>query len=425
MSFASPVYVIDGMRTPFIKEKKKYGPWSASDLAVQCSNQLLNKLQFSPHLIDEVIAGCVIPSEDEANIARIIALRLGAKESTPAYTVARNCASGMQAVHSACQSIASGSAHCVLAVGTEAMSRAPFIYNETAYHALIASKDPISLLKNLVTKRPNFFKPIVALKHGLTDPLYRMMMGQTAEEIAYNFGISREQMDEFSVQSHQKAHQAWEDQVYSEVCPLFDYQNAKVVVRDDGIRSESSVEKLSKLKGVFEKFGNITVGNSSQVTDGAGVLLLASEHMVKKHRLEPLGQITAQAWTGCQPQMMGLGPVQAMAKIMLSQKLTCEDIDFFEINEAFAAQVIGCLQCFSDKDKAKSFGKIDHDFGSICPTKLNIHGGSVALGHPVGASGVRIILRSLYQLKEHNKKKALASLCIGGGQGGATLVEAV
>lgn len=425
MSFISPVYVVDGARTPFLKERKKYGPWTASDLAIQCSNHLLNKLQLDASIIDEVVTGCAMPNEDEANIAKIIAIRLGCHEDTPAYTVMRNCASGMQAVHSACESIMTGRSHCVLAVGTEAMSRAPLFYNETAYHWFATGRTGFDKLKNLFKMRPNFFDPIIALKHGLTDPLYHMMMGQTAEEIAYNFGISKTQMNEFSVNSHKKAHQAWQDNIFTEVAPLMDYKNGKVVTEDDGIRAESTVEKLNKLKPVFEKYGNITVGNSSQVTDGAGALLLVSEHMVEKYKLEPLGKITAQAWTGCAPQMMGLGPVRSMAKVMMDKNLTCDDIDFFELNEAFAAQVIGCIQCFDDPAKAKAFCHMEQEFGKIDESKVNIHGGSVALGHPIGASGVRIILRSLYQLREHSKKRALASLCIGGGQGGATLVEAV
>lgn len=425
MSFHSPVYVVDGARTPFLKEKKQYGPWTASDLAVQCSNHLLNKLNFDASIIDEVVTGCAMPNEDEANIARIIALRLGCGIDTPAYTVMRNCASGMQAVHSACESILTGRSHCVLAIGTEAMSRAPLFYNENTYHWFVSGRTAFDKVKNLFKMKPNFLKPVIALKHGLTDPLYHMMMGQTAEEIAHHFGITKEQMNEFSVQSHKKAAKAWEDGAFEEVCPLMDYKNGKVVIQDDGIRADSSVEKLGKLKPVFEKYGNITVGNSSQITDGAGALLLVSEHLVEKYNLSPLGKITAQSWTGCDPKVMGLGPVKSMAQIMLEKNYTCDDIDFFEINEAFAAQVMGCVQSFARPELAKRFSNLEQDLGVIDEQKLNIHGGSVALGHPIGASGVRIILRSLYQLRQQNKQKALASLCIGGGQGGATLVEAV
>ena len=331
----------------------------------------------------------------------------------------------MQSVASACDSILTKRAECVLAVGTEAMSRSPFFYNEKARQSLIElSKGSKGLLKALKL-RPNFLKPILALKHGLTDPLFNMMMGQTAQEIAYHFQITRQQMDEFALQSHQKAAQAWEDQIFKEVHPLIDTQKGQVLTQDDGIRAGNTLEKLAKLRGVFEKFGDITQGNSSQVTDGAGALLLASEHFVNKYQITPLGKITAQSWTGCQPQMMGLGPVKAMANIMSEKNISCEDIDFFEINEAFAAQVLGCVACFNDPEKGRTLGKINQEFGAIEAEKLNIHGGAVALGHPIGASGVRIILRSLYQLKEHKKQKALASLCIGGGQGGATLLEAV
>jgi acetyl-CoA C-acetyltransferase len=418
------VYVVDGARTPFIKQKAEYGPWSATDLAVQCSQALLQKTHFNAEMIDEVITGCAMPSEDEANIARIIALRLGCPDSVPAYTVMRNCASVMQAVYSACQSILSGRAHCVLAIGTEAMSRAPLIYNEKAYHWFSKGKHPLEKLKNLFTMRPNFFKPIISLKQGLTDPLENLLMGQTAEEIAYHFSISKKEMDTYSVQSHHKAHRAWVEKEFKEVVPIADYHLGKVFEKDDGIRVDSSVEKLSTLKPIFEKYGTITAGNSSQVTDGAGALILVSEHLVNKYHLEPLGKITAQAWSGCNPKMMGLGPVRAMAQVLQENNYTFEDIDFLEINEAFAAQVLGCLACFEDPQLGERYGSIYQSYGSLCRDKVNLYGGAIALGHPVGASGVRIILRSLYQLRDHGKKRALASLCIGGGQGGATLVEA-
>lgn len=419
------VYVVDGARTPFIKQKAEYGPWTASDLAVQCSLALLEKTSFEAEMIDEVIAGCAMPSEDEANIARIIALRVGCDTSVPAYTVMRNCASGMQAIDSACQSILSGRAHCVLAVGTEAMSRAPLIYNEKAYHWFAKGKHPLEKIKNLFMMRPNFFKPIISLKQGLTDPLENLLMGQTAQEIAYHFNITKEQMDNFSVQSHRKAHRAWSEKAFAEVIPLVDYRSGKIFEKDDGLRADSTVEKLSALKPIFEKYGKITAGNSSQVTDGAGALLLVSKHIVEKYHLEPLGKITAQAWTGCTPKMMGLGPVRAMAQVLQEKNYTFEDIDFLEINEAFAAQVLGCLACFEDQQLGQRYASLHEDYGRIERDKVNVQGGAIALGHPIGASGVRIILRALYQLKEHNKKRALASLCIGGGQGGATLIEAV
>lgn len=409
---AQDVYVVDGLRTPFIKALGKPNPLSAADLAVAAAGPLLARQPFNPTEIDEVIAGCVAPSADEVNIARIIALRVGCGLNVPAFTVQRNCASGLQALDSAVLNIRSGKSELVLAGGTECMSRAPLLYptEMTAFLAqLRSSKGFLNQLKALLQFRPYFLKPILSLLKGLSDPIVNLSMGQTAENLVYEFGISRNTADAFSVQSHERASHAQKSGFFEEVTPLFDFQGG-MIESDNGVREGSTVEKLATLKPVFDKpFGSVTAGNSSQVTDGAAFLILASESAVKKYDLPVLGKIIDTAWAALDPAVMGLGPVYAIQKLLKAQQLSFSDIDYWEINEAFAAQVLACL---------KQLDGIPQD-------KLNVDGGAIAIGHPVGATGARLVLHLLHVLKRNHAKHAVASLCIGGGQGGAMLIERI
>ncbi|NBV29217.1 acetyl-CoA C-acyltransferase, partial [bacterium] len=282
----------------------------------------------------------------------------------------------------------------------------------------------IKKIKTLAQFRLSFLNPIISIKHGLTDPTNDMIMGKTAEEIAFNYGIVRSEMDAFSLASHQKAHKAWEEGRFEEVVPLVSAY-ADVIERDDGIRPDISLLKLSELKPVFEKYGSITAGNSSQVTDGAGALLVASEDFIKRHNLSPLAVVHDIAWTGCNPAMMGLGPVQSMAKVLEHNTMTFDQIQTVEINEAFSAQVLGVLKSFDDPQLGAQFCHIGDHLGVIDREKLNPCGGAIALGHPIAASGIRLILRAIYNLRQHHGQYGLASLCIGGGQGGAALIEAI
>ncbi|HQZ87982.1 MAG TPA: acetyl-CoA C-acetyltransferase [Gammaproteobacteria bacterium] len=405
------VYVVDGLRTPFTKAMGKPNPLSAADLAVAAAGPLLARQPFKPSEINEVIAGCVAPGADEVNIARIIALRSGCGIEVPAFTVQRNCASGLQALESAALNIRSGKSELVLAGGTECMSRAPLLYpNEMAIFLaqLRSRKGLIDQLKSLLQFRPYFLKPIFSLLKGLSDPIVNLSMGQTAENLVYEFGITREAMDAFSVQSHNRASAAQKEGLFEEITPLFDWQGG-MIESDNGVREGSTVEKLATLKPVFDKpFGSVTAGNSSQVTDGAAFLILASESSVKKYDLPVLGKIIDTAWAALDPAIMGLGPVYAIQKLLQEQDLSLSDIDYWEMNEAFAAQMLACLK----------------SLGSIPPDKLNVDGGAIAIGHPVGATGARLVLHLLHVLKRNGAKRGIASLCIGGGQGGAMLVEA-
>lgn len=422
------VYIVDGARTPFLKAKGKPGLFSASDLAVSAGRELLARQTFSPADLDEVVIGCVMPSPDEANIARVIALRLGCGKAMPAFTVQRNCASGMQALDNAAIDIATGRADLVLAGGTEAMSRAPLLYNEgmtTWLAELNGAKDFKTKAKVWGQFRPTYLKPVIALLRGLSDPLVNLSMGQTAENLVYRFHLTREQLDQFSLESHQFASAGYDQHRFSEVLPAFDTQG-NYFIKDEGIRADTSLEKLATLKPFFDKqFGSVTAGNSSQVTDGSALLLLASEDAIKKYQLPILARIKGVEWAGVDPAEMGLGPVHATHKLLKHQNLSMNDIDYWEINEAFSAQVLACLAAFASDDYCRTHLGLNHAMGTIDRAKLNIDGGAVAIGHPVGASGARIVLHLAQVLKQQQAKKGVATICIGGGQGGAMLIENV
>ncbi len=427
-TFMRDVYLVDGARTPFLKARGKQGPFSASDLAVEAGKQLLARHTFTPNDLDEVVVGCMMPSVDEANIARVIALRLGCGKHIPAYTVQRNCASGMQAIDDAAKDIASGRCNLVLAGGTEAMSRAPLLLNNQMVNwmaQLASSRDWKSKLKTYTQFRPSFLKPIIALLRGLTDPMVNLSMGQTAEIVAHRFNITREEMDEFSLQSHQRVARGMEEKHYDEITAAYAI-NGQVTSADDGARKDTTLEKLGQLKPFFDKkFGAVTAGNSSQISDGSALVLLASKEAVDKYKLPVIGKITDIQWAGLDPAEMGLGPVFATHKVLKNQNLTLSDIDFFEINEAFAAQVIGCLRAFESDEFCKTHLGTTGALGSINPDRLNVDGGAIAVGHPVGASGARITLHLANVLKRENAKRGIATICIGGGQGGALLIENV
>jgi len=422
------IYIVDGARTPQLKARGKQGPFSAADLAVGCARPLLARQNFAPTAIDEVIMGCVMPSADEANIARILGLRLNCGKHIPAYTVQRNCASGLQALDNAAQSIAMRRSELVLAGGVESMSRAPILLNDYMVNWLsewMRAKSFGQKIKTITTLRPKFFAPIIGLLRGLTDPVNGLSMGQTAEIIADKFNISREMMDSYAVQSHQRLSSAQDNNYLNEIETIYDTQG-NFYDYDDGVRRDSDMQGLAKLKPVFDRpFGNVTAGNSAQVTDGASVLLLASEKALKDHKLTPIAQILDCEWAGLEPAQMGLGPVHAITPILQRNKYGLDDIDYFEINEAFAAQVLSCLAAWQDDKYCKEELNLDNPLGKLDMDKLNIDGGGVSIGHPVGASGARIVLHLMNILERTNTKRGIASLCIGGGQGGAMMIERV
>ncbi len=420
------VYVVDGCRTPFLKADGQPGPFSASDLAHSAGRTLLTRMPFSANTIDEVIVGCVMPGPNEVNIARIIALRLGCGDMVPAWTVQRNCASGLQALDCAAQHISSGVSDLVLTGGTEAMSHAPLLFRESMVRWLGSWYKARSFgqrMQVLSRIRPGYFAPIIGLLKGLTDPIVGLSMGQTAENIAYRFDVSREQMDAFAVRSHTRLADAYDQDQMREVDALYD-RKGNVYSQDTGLRRDSSMEKLARLKPAFDKpYGNVTAGNSAQITDGAAMLILASEQAVEQYQLPVLGRIVDCHWAGLDPSQMGLGPVHAMTPLLQRNETGLDDIDNWEINEAFAAQVLACIAAWQDDDYCKKDLGLDAVIGELDQSRLNVDGGGISIGHPVGASGARIALHSLKVLERTGAKRGIASLCIGGGQGGAMLLE--
>ncbi|MBL1142099.1 MAG: acetyl-CoA C-acetyltransferase [Proteobacteria bacterium] len=421
-----PVYIVDGARTPFLRASGHTGHFAAADLALKSAQPLMLRQSFEADQLDEVILGCVMPAANEANIARVVSLRLGCGDQVPAWTVQRNCGSGMQAIDTAFRHIAGGYSDLILAGGVEAMSHAPVMLNHQMVNFLSDLNRARSLTKKLsalASLRPGHLKPVIALLLGLTDPVVGLSMGKTAEILASQFDISRDDMDTFAVRSHQRLAAAQVEGRLDEIEVIYD-DEGQPYDYDDGVRSDSNVESLAKLKPVFDRsHGLVTAGNSAQVSDGAAWSLLASEEAVKQYQLQPLGQIIDCAWSGLSPSHMGLGPVYATSALMSKNKLALTDINYWEINEAFAAQVLACVRAMTDKDFCKTELNRSNAIGEIDPECLNIDGGGISLGHPVGASGARIVFHLLKTLQRTNTKRGIASLCIGGGQGGAMLLE--
>ncbi len=424
-----PIYLIDGARTPFLKSRNRPGPFAASDLASAAGRALLNRQRFAPTDLDEVILGCASPSPDEVNIGRVVALRMGCGLKVPGWTVMRNCASGMQALDSAMNNIRAGRSDLVLAGGVDALSRAPLLLSDAMVLWLsswYAAKTLSQRARLVAGFKLGQLAPVIGIMKGLTDPMVGLLMGQTAENLAWRFGITRREMDEFSARSHRRVLAAQAGGILAgEIVPVYDQRGA-LYAADDGVRADSTAENLAKLRPFFDrKYGNVTAGNSSQITDGAAWLVVASERAVARHGLTPIGRIVDTEWAGLDPAQMGLGPVHAATPILRRHGLRLNDVDAWEINEAFAAQVIACQRAWNDEAYCRTELGQDAALGQIDEAKLNVDGGAIALGHPVGASGARIVLHVLDVLRRTGGRRGIATICIGGGQGGAMLIERV
>lgn len=419
------IAIIDGLRSPIAKANGKLNDVSADTLGAIITKELVLRNDLDYKQFDEVIMGNVAQPANAANIARVMAIRAGFPQSTIAYTVHRNCASGMQSISSAIEKINSNQGELYLVGGMESMSNIPLLYSDEFRNLITKftySKSIIEKLKLLTTFRLNFLKPTIGLISGLTDPISGKIMGITAENLANEFKISRATQDEYALNSHKKAQKAIEDGIFKdEIHPIMT-KNASIS-NDDGVRFNQTIEALNKLNPIFEKVGGtVTAGNSSQVSDGACSLIVCTESKAKELNLEPLGFITNYAYAGLDAHRMGLGPVYATKKLFDKTGIGLKDIDLIEMNEAFAAQVIANLEAFKSEEFCqKTFNS--STLGEIDESILNVNGGAIALGHPVGMSGARIVLTALKELKRRNKNKALATLCIGGGQGAAFLLE--
>ncbi|GGD07981.1 acetyl-CoA C-acetyltransferase [Halopseudomonas salina] len=424
---AEPVYIIDGARTPFLKARGRPGPFTPVDLAVQCGRPLLLRQSFAPDAFDQVILGCVNVISEEMNPARVAALRLGLGEDMPAFTVQINCGSGMQSIDTAARYIREGSSDLILAGGAEALSHSPLLLRQDAVEWLSDLQQAKSVAAKMQAAsqfQPGMLKPVIGIERGLTDPIVELNMGQTAEVVAHLFGITRQQADEYALESHQRlAHAQDEGWLDDEVVPAMS-NDGEFYRADDGVRADNSLGALAKLKPVFEPpHGQVTAGNSSQITDGACWVILASEKAVKEHGLKPIAKIVDSQWSALDPKIMGLGPVLAVTEMLKRSGQTRDDIDLWEINEAFAAQVLGCLAAWEDPEFCRSVLGLDQPFGPIDRERLNVDGGAISLGHPVGTSGNRIVLHLVNAMRRKGLKRGIATECIGGGQAGAMLIE--
>jgi acetyl-CoA C-acetyltransferase len=376
-----------------------------------------------------VILGCVNVIADEMNPARVAALRLGMGEAMTAFTVQINCGSGMQSIDTAYRYIREGLGDLILAGGAEALSHAPLVFNRRAvkwYGRLFAARGLGARLAALLSFRPSFLTPVIGLERGLTDPITDLNMGQTAELVAHLFHISRRQADEYAAESQQRLAAAQRDGHFvGEVEPAFT-RDGKIYDHDDGVRPDTTADSLAKLKPAFERpWGKVTPGNSSQITDGASWVILASEDALKEHKLTPKAVIVDSEWAALDPSVMGLGPVYCSTPILQRHQLGLGDIELWELNEAFAAQVLGCLAAWDDAEFCRQALGLPDAAGRIARDRLNVDGGAIGIGHPVGASGNRIVLHLVNAMKRLGLKRGIATECIGGGQGGAMLIEAI
>jgi acetyl-CoA acetyltransferase family protein len=419
-------WILAGVRTPFVKSGGAFQRTPVYELGRIAISELLARQALHPARLDQVVLGnCAQPAE-AANVARVTALRSGVPEAVPGYTVHRNCASGMESVADAHRFIAAGEAKLVLAGGMESMSQIPlqytFEYGEWL-GGLMRAKTVPEKVGSFSRFRPGLLKPRIALAEGLTDLTCGLNMGQTAEVLAREFRITRQRQDEFALMSHQRAVAARE-RLREEIVPVFPPPAHEMVADDIGPRESQTLEALAKLKPYFDrKNGTVTVGNSCQVTDGAVALLIGDDETARSWPTPPLGRIRAFAFAGLSPRRMGLGPVYAMAAALGRAGLALEDCDLFEINEAFAAQVLACLAAAASERFARDELGWDRALGTLPLDRLNVNGGAIALGHPVGASGARLLLTLLMELRRRGLARGIASLCVGGGQGAAFIVE--
>ncbi len=421
------VAVLGGLRTPWVKVGAGLENVHATELARLPAEELILRLGVGLDQIDQVIFGNVSQPADAMNIARVIALRLGIPLAVPAHTVQRNCASGMEAISQAFDKIRLGEADLVLAGGTESMSNVPFLYSGRAQRKFVklARSRGLAKVGALASFRPSDFKPTIALEVGLTDGFCGQNMGETAENLAREFAIGREEQDEYALQSHRRAVRAASEGFFaSEIVPTHPPPDFGQIDADIGPRQGQSMEALAKLRPYFDRrYGTVTPGNACSITDGGCALLIASEEKAEELGVEPLGFIRSYSYRGCPPQRMGLGPAFATPDALDAAGLELKDIDRIELNEAFAVQVLANQRAFESEDFARDELGRSKPLGPLAPEKLNVNGGAIALGHPVGATGARLVLTLLRELENSRLRRGLATLCVGGGQGAAMVVE--
>ena len=387
------VYILSAVRTPIGKFGGSLVSFSAADLGVFAAKAALERGGVKPEQIEETIFGCARQAGGGPNPARQISVRSGIPQEVSAYTVNKACASGMKAIALSFQEIANGNMECALAGGTESMSRVPYLLTNARWGYRLGNQDVVDGM----------------YQDGFNCPLAKMVMGATAETLAENYDITRQEQDEFALVSQQRAAAAQSNGRFNEEIVPVTLEGKKgptTFAQDEHLFPGASMEKMAKLAPVFSKTGTITAGNSSGITDGAAAMVLASEKFVKQNNLKPLARILGATSAGVDPKIMGIGPVPAIRKLEQKIGRKLEQFDLVELNEAFAAQVLAC-------DRELHF---DGD-------KLNVNGGAIALGHPIGCTGTRITVTLLHELLKRKAHYGLATLCVSGGMGMALALE--
>jgi acetyl-CoA C-acetyltransferase len=389
------VYILSAVRTPIGKFGGSLASQSAADMGVVAAKAAMERAGIQPPQVEETIFGNARQAGGGPNPARQISIRSGVPQEIPAYTVNKACASGLKSISLAYQEVATGNLDCVLAGGTESMSRLPYYLDGARWGYRLGDQELVDGM----------------YRDGFFCPLAKMVMGETAEVLAEQYKITRDEQDEFALTSQTRAAAALSsDRFKEEVVPvtLESKKGSQVFVRDEHPFPDASLEKLAKLSPVFSKTGTITAGNSSGITDGAAAVVMASESFAEKNNLKPLARILALTSAGVDPRIMGIGPVPALHKMEQKYGLKLADFDLVELNEAFAAQVLAC-------DRDLHFDR----------SQLNVNGGAIALGHPIGCTGTRITVTLLHEMLKRKAKRGVATLCVSGGMGMALAIENV
>lgn len=438
------VVIVEGVRTPFAKAGSKLKTVHPAKLGQVALTELIARANLDTNIVDEVIVGNTGNPSDAVNISRVIALNSGIPQKTSAVSVHRNCASALESISNGYEKIKSGTMDCVVAGGTENMSQMPLIM-PTSITSIIEKlgsakttgqklsalwawfKADLSQIKEMATTPPmakTKYKPIISIVDGLTDPFVGINMMGTAEILAKEWGLTREMQDAFALKSHLKAAAA-QGKLAEEIATVFLEPDFKEFISNDiGPRADQTMQALAKLKPMIDKLtGTITAGNACPLTDGAAMVLLMSREKAEALGYKPQAKIRGYAFAGLEPERMGLGPVYSTPIALKRAGLTMKDMNRVELNEAFAAQVMSCQRAFdSDKFAQEKFG-LSNKIGEVRDEILNVNGGAIALGHPVGATGTRLVLTLMKELKRSNTQFGLATLCIGGGQGGSMIIE--
>ncbi len=423
------IAVISGARTPMAKAQGALREHRADDLAAFAVKETLARAEIDPAECGEVVFGSVAQPLDTPNIARAIALKAGLGAETQAYSLQRNCASGVEALRAASARLQSGEITAAIAGGTESLSNIPFLFgHEYArfWAEYKAARSRRARLRNLLQFRPSFVKPVLGTRKLLTDATTGLLMGDTAEILAREFRISRTEQDEYARESHSRATAAASEGLFrpETIAVPIPPSYAEMLELDHGPRSNTTAEQFAALKPSFNRHtGTVTAGNSSPLSDGAAAVLLMREQEAKERGLEPLGFIRAQVSAALDPARMGLGAVYAVARLLDRTGTEPSDFELIELNEAFASVVLANERAFASQRFARTELGRSRALGAIDRDRLNVNGGAIALGHPLAMSGVRLVLHLLYELRRRDKNTGLAALCVGGGEGAAVMVE--